>query len=65
MDLPVTFEGTEDETALLSNASKSHQLFGYPKTSVREMIDIVATWIKNDGDTDDKPTHFQQREGKY
>ena len=65
MDLPVTFEGTEDETALLSNASKSHELFGYPKTSVREMIDIVATWIKNDGDTDDKPTHFQQREGKY
>ena len=65
MDLPVTFEGTEDETALLSNASKSHELFGYPKTTVREMIDMIAIWIMNDGETDDKPTHFQQREGKY
>ena len=65
MGLPVTFEGTEDETALLSNASKSHELFGYPKTTVREMIDMIAIWIMNDGETDDKPTHFQQREGKY
>ena len=61
----VSFEGVEAETALLNNASKSHALFGYPKTSIREMIDYIVTWIKNGGDQIDKPTHFQEREGKY
>lgn len=61
----VSFEGVEAPTALLNNASKSHALFGYPQTSIREMIQLVATWIKNGGDQIDKPTHFQEREGKY
>ena len=65
MDMPVTFEGIENESALLSNASKSHALFGYPSVSIREMIDYVGHWIKNDGITQDKPTHFQERDGKY
>lgn len=65
MDMDVTFEGTEATSALLSNASKSHALFGYPQTSIREMIDYVGTWIRNNGDQIDKPTHFQEREGKY
>lgn len=62
---PVTIVGTEAPSALLSNASKSHELFGYPKTSIREMIEIVATWIEHEGSQLDKPTHFQEREGKY
>lgn len=61
----VTFVGEEQETALLSNASKSHELFGYPQTTIREMIDITADWLLNDGATIDKPTHFQERKGKY
>ncbi|MBP1039581.1 NAD(P)-dependent oxidoreductase [Vagococcus sp. BWB3-3] len=61
----VQFIGTEQETALLSNASKSHELFGYPQTTIREMIDITAEWLLNDGATIDKPTHFQERKGKY
>lgn len=65
MNLPVKFVGEEEDTALLSNASKSHRLFGYPKTSIREMIHYVGTWIKNDGETDHNPTHFQEREGQY
>lgn len=59
------FEGTEQETALLSNASKSHELFGYPKVTIREMIDWTADWLKNDGELIDKPTHFQERKGNY
>lgn len=59
------FEGTEGDTALLSNASKSHQLFGYPKVTIRDMIEWTANWVINDGETLDKPTHFQEREGKF
>jgi len=59
------FIGSEQDAALLSNASKAHKTFGYPKTTVREMIDITAEWLLNGGDTIDKPTHFQEREGKY
>ncbi|QHE53025.1 NAD(P)-dependent oxidoreductase [Pontibacillus sp. HMF3514] len=59
------FEGAEKDTALLSNASKSHQLFGYPKVTIREMIEWTADWIMNEGATINKPTHFQEREGNY
>jgi nucleoside-diphosphate-sugar epimerase len=59
------FEGTESETALLSNASKSHQLFGYPRVSLRQMIDWVAGWVQSGGTTWNKPTHFQERKGKF
>lgn len=59
------FVGTESEKALLSNASKSHQLFGYPRVSLLQMIDWVADWVNNDGLTWNKPTHFQEREGKF
>lgn len=59
------FVGEESEDALLNNAAKSFQLFGYPKVSVLQMIDWISEWVKNDGLTWDKPTHFQEREGKY
>ncbi len=59
------FIGSESDTALLSNASKAHALFGYPKTTIREMIDITSEWLRSGGDTIDKPTHFQERQGKY
>nr|WP_308742702.1 NAD(P)-dependent oxidoreductase [uncultured Anaerocolumna sp.] len=59
------FIGSESDIALLSNASKAHAIFGYPKTTIREMIDITAEWLLNGGDTIDKPTHFQERQGKY
>ncbi|WP_313132223.1 NAD-dependent epimerase/dehydratase family protein [Anaerocolumna sp.] len=59
------FTGIESDMALLSNASKAHTIFGYPKTTIREMIDTTSEWLLNGGDTIDKPTHFQEREGKY
>lgn len=59
------FEGTESEVALLNNASKSHQLFGYPTVSLLQMIDWTAEWVKNGGMTWNKPTHFQERKGKF
>lgn len=53
------------QTALLSNASESHKLFGYPRVTLREMIDITTLWIKEGGSTFGKATHFQEREGKF
>lgn len=60
-----TFEGKESETALLNNASKSHQLFGYPSVSLLQMIDWTAEWVMQGGATWNKPTHFQERKGKF
>ncbi|MGN7759993.1 NAD-dependent epimerase/dehydratase family protein [Paenibacillus sp. 22594] len=60
-----TFTGTEAATALLSNAGRSHQLFGYPSVSLRDMIDWTAAWVAEGGATLNKPTHFQERKGNY
>lgn len=59
------FAGTESETALLSNASRSFQWFGYPRISLLQLIDWTAEWIQADGLTWNKPTHFQERKGKF
>lgn len=59
------FIGTESEDALLSNSSKAHQVFGYPSVGIRELIELVATWIEHDGIYLNKPTHFQERAGQY
>lgn len=62
---PVTFVGEEQPTALLNNSSKAHHLFGYPSVSLNTMIAWTADWIKGDGQTIDKPTHFQERQGAF
>jgi nucleoside-diphosphate-sugar epimerase len=59
------FAGSESNEALLNNASKSFQQFGYPRVSLLQMIDWVSHWVANDGPTWNKDTHFQEREGKY
>lgn len=57
--------GAESETALLNNASKSHQLFGYPRVPLLQMVDWTAEWVKQGGATWNKPTHFQERKGDF
>jgi nucleoside-diphosphate-sugar epimerase len=59
------FDGTERETALLSDASLCRELFGPPATSVGAMIERVADWVKAGGGSLGKPTHFEQREGAF
>ncbi|MCR2822060.1 NAD-dependent epimerase/dehydratase family protein [Lederbergia panacisoli] len=59
------FINEEQPTALLNNASKAHKLFGYPKVTLNEMIELVADWVRADGETLNKPTHFQEREGVF
>ena len=59
------FEGEEASTALLSNAAQCHQLFGYPRVSLGQMIEWVAAWVQIGGTTLRKPTHFEVRDGKF
>lgn len=61
----VKLEGEESETALLNNAGLCHQLFGYPRVSLGQMIEWVAEWVLSGGKTYEKPTHFKVRDGKF
>lgn len=64
-NLQPSFSSEEMPTALLSNAAKSHQLFGYPSVTVLEMLDWTAAWISAGGSHLNKPTHFQVRDGQF
>jgi len=59
------FSGEESDTALLNNAAKSHQLFGYPSVTAGEVIDWSAEWIGAKKPLLNKPTHFETRDGKF
>lgn len=57
--------GDESTDALLSNAAYSNQLFGYPRVTIHSMIDWIAQWLHEGGALWDKPTHFQERKGRF
>ena len=59
------FEGTEAETALLSDSSLCCRLLGRPRVSSGEMIEMTAEWIRADRPTLNKPTHFEVRDGAF
>ena len=59
------FIGEEASTAWLNNASRAHRLFGKPRVGEDELVRHVATWLENGGETLDKPTHFETRDGSY
>lgn len=59
------FVNEESETALLSNAGRLFNLFGYPTIVLEQMIAWIAQWVKNAGPTLNKPTHFETRTGRF
>jgi len=61
----VAFDGEEAPSALLSNASRFIELFGYPTVTVPQMIDWIADWIQTGGRSLGKPTGFQTRDGRF
>lgn len=61
----VRFEGVEASDALLSNAQRAYQLFGHPRVSVAEMTSWIADWVSRRGATLAKPTHFEERAGRF
>jgi nucleoside-diphosphate-sugar epimerase len=62
---PVQFHGEEANDALLSNAQKAFQLFGKPRVSYEQMTVWIADWIERGGETLEKPTHFEERAGRF
>lgn len=62
---PVRFEGTESEDALLNNAGRAFQHFGYPQVGIDQMMFWIADWVARGGETLEKPTHFENRRGDF
>ncbi|NDL60134.1 NAD-dependent epimerase/dehydratase family protein [Phytoactinopolyspora mesophila] len=61
----VTFSGSEAPTALLSNASRCHGLFGYPDVPLAELVQLTAGWISDGQSLLGKPTKFDVRDGQF
>ena len=64
-DVPPVIAGEEAPTALLSDATRCHALFGYPELSVGALVEAQADWIRKGGTLWDKPTKFQRRDGRF
>jgi nucleoside-diphosphate-sugar epimerase len=59
------FTGTESSTAWLNNPARATELFGEPETKLDTMLKWTAHWVKSEGRSLGKPTHFEVRDGKY
>jgi nucleoside-diphosphate-sugar epimerase len=59
------FSGEPNGYGYLNNASKANELFGYPRVPLNTIIKWTAEWLRNDGPSLGKPTHFQTQDGKY
>ncbi len=59
------FTGREAPSALLSDASRSVEIFGPPTLGLDTLLDWVAEWVKRGGRSFDAPTHFDERGGRF
>ena len=62
---PVFKGDGESGKAYLNDAAFSFGLFGYPRVTLTEMIDLQAEWIAAGGSSLGKPTHFETNDGNY
>ncbi len=66
LEKKVIFTGDKEEpTAWLSDASTAYALFGKPSVPEDVLITWAADWLARGGETLDKPTHFEVRDGEY
>lgn len=65
MKRPVSFTGREATDALLSNGQLGYRLFGKPTVTPEIMMKWIADWIMRGGESLNKPTHFETRDGKF
>ncbi|MFE9660847.1 NAD-dependent epimerase/dehydratase family protein [Streptomyces sp. NPDC005955] len=64
-DTAAVYEGAESGTALLSDASRCHALFGYPDVPLRTLVGWQAEWLRRGLPLSGKPTKFQVRDGRF
>jgi nucleoside-diphosphate-sugar epimerase len=60
-----TFLNAASDTALLNNAALCHTLLGYPKTTLGELMELVAHWVEVGGASLGKPTKFEVADGRF
>jgi nucleoside-diphosphate-sugar epimerase len=59
------FINEEQPTSLIANAAESFRLFGYPKVTLKQMMELVLDWLNEGGRLLNKPTHYAERKGQY
>lgn len=59
------FTGSEAPDALLSNATKMHELLPDPLLPLDTLVSWVAEWVARGGRLLDKPTAFERRDGRF
>lgn len=60
-----TFVGEPSPTALLNDATRCFDLFGYPDVTAGQLIDWQADWLRSGLPTSGKPTKFAVRDGAF
>jgi len=60
-----TFEGDMADCVLLSDATKAISMFGQPNVSLDTLLMWQAEWILQGGRSLNKPTHSEERTGKF
>jgi len=61
----VRLAGCEPGDALLNNGEMGHRRYGPPQVSVEQMMRWIAQWMAAGGPSLNKPTHFEERDGKF
>jgi nucleoside-diphosphate-sugar epimerase len=62
---PVRFTGSEAPTALLSDAAAAIATLGPPRVPTDRLIEWLAEWVSRGGRLLGKPTHFEERTGRF
>lgn len=65
LDKEPVFTGVETSTACLANTFLAQAAFGLPRIGADRLIQWTAGWVKRNGPTLEKPTHFEVRDGSY
>jgi len=65
LGLPAKVTGTEAPTAWLSNSLMAQSLFGQPRVDIDTLVEWTSDWVESGRPLLGKPTHFENREGKY
>ncbi|MBS0201490.1 MAG: NAD(P)-dependent oxidoreductase [Planctomycetes bacterium] len=61
----VRFAGVQAPTAWLWDAQRSYDWFGPPTVTLEDMLKAVAQWVQSGGETLNRPTHFEVRDGTF
>ncbi|GIT79413.1 epimerase [Leifsonia sp. LS1] len=65
LDRAVAFAGEPAPTALLNNAGRCFELFGYPSVPAGRLIEWQAEWLRQGLPTSGKPTKWAVRDGRF